>query len=491
MIRKIMVWIVLFFMIITTYASIIYDYDFFGVKPIPSAWIGKEFESKESVRLILNPIFYVGNWNGRLVKLTGPWWGKPTNPAENSFYLQDELPPFLKLTFEFYNKNFGLYTEIPVEEEFEYKILQFNDGSNFISNPPYIDLNFPKYAYLYFSNNDFFASIGRFPIIWGDAKYPVHISPTTSLDNITFALKFFNAVYTFHAIASYPLLSTNEYNIQKNYSDQHTAGMYFYEPSKYIFAHRIDFYNSFLKDVQLRIGIGELNVVGGKFPDIIDLNPAVIFHNTYGEGYSNVTGSIDFSLRIDKWLKFYGEFVLDDFKSPTEQNSNYKPGAQAFNIGISVNVAPFELWCEYAESSEWMYVTNYLPYLRINVRQFVIQNSPSSRLLVDYPLGFLYGPDAKLFAVGLNTSIFDISFNIEYNHLIKGQVNDNGVVRWKWFWDSWPGNVAESGATVPPKTVDAVYDILKLNLKWQNFEAFGKIINFSNYILGVKALWKM
>jgi len=186
-------------------------------------------------------------------------------------------------------------------------------------------------------------------------------------------------------------------------------------------------------------------------------------------------------------IKLYGEIVIDDAKTPTESGSSYKPGAQAYNIGGSINVRNTKIWAEYGETSEWMYVTNYLPYLRINVRKFFIQNIPGGRFMPDYPVGFIYGPDAKMFSVGINGELkeFDLSYSFEYNHLIKGQVNDNGTVRWKWFWDSWPGNVTEAGATTPPKVEDAIYDIFSFEVKWKNLSLFGKSVNFNNYIFGL------
>jgi len=335
------------------------------------------------------------------------------------------------------SNSFCLYLEIPLEKEYTNKLLTLNTSNN-IPFDLSVDLNFPKQAYLYYAGDNFYTSVGRYKLSWDDAKYPVHISPTTTLDNLTFAIRFPEVNYTFHALPTYPLLAPEEYNIQKSYSAQHTAGMYFYEPSKYIFAHRLDFYGNIGSDFKTRIGLSELNIVGGKFPDLIDLSPVLIYHNTYGEGFSNVTGGLDFSVSYRDIFKLYGEFVLDDLQGPTEIGYSYKPGSQAYDIGGSIRIEDTELWVEYAETSEWMYVTNYLPYLRINVRKFFIQNVPGGRYMPDYPLGFIYGPDAKMFSFGINGKLkeLDLSYSLEYNHLIKGQVSDNGTIRWKWFWDS-------------------------------------------------------
>lgn len=459
--------------------------NFTGAYPIPSAWIGNVTTTVRT-RLEINFSLYTANWSSNIINKYSGWWGVPANPAENIFYLSEEIPPFLNLVFDYSTTNLTFYLEIPLEKEYRNKLLTLSEGNNLPINPfdmskMSVDLNFPDIGYIYYANDTAYLAIGRFPLKWGDAKYPVHISPTTYQDNATFALKFPGMTYTFHAITSYPLLSNQEYEIQKNYSDQHTAGRYFYEPSKWIIGHRFDFYNTF-GDVNLKIGLGELNIVGGKHLDLVDLNPALIFHNTYGEGYRNVTGSVDFTFN---WKSFslYGEYVSDDIVGPTEVGHSYKPGAYSYDLGGEMNFGNISLWGEYNYISEWMYVTNYLPYLRINVRHFDLENNPSGRLMFDYPLGFIYGPDAQMFSFGAKGVVSDVEFEFAYNHLVKGLVNDNGTIRWKWFWDSWPYNVSESGSTTPPKAGQKDYNILTLRISWNNFSLFYKTIDLERYFI--------
>jgi hypothetical protein len=461
-----------------------------GAYPVPGLWLGNPSVIAQT-RLELNFSLYTANWSNTIVTKDAAWWGVPANPAENIFYLPEEIPPFLNLIFDYTAWNMGFYLELPLKKEYRNTLLTLSDGNNLpfnLLNPLdmsklSVDLNFPTIGYIYYANERLFFAVGRFPLKWGDAKFPVHISPTTYQDNATFAIRFSGMTYTFHAITSYPLLSPNEYHIQTHYSDQHTSGRYFYEPSKWIIAHRLDFYNMY-GDVNLRVGFGELNIVGGKHLDLIDLNPILIYHNTYGEGYRNVTGSVDFSF-VWKSLNLYGEFVVDDAKTPTEYNSSYKPSASAYNMGIKLDFDALSLWFEYAETSEWMYVTNYLPYLRINVRHFDLENNPGVRFMFDYPLGFIYGPDAKMFSFGLEGNLLGADFQVMYNLLTKGLVDDNGTIRWKWFWDSWPGNVSEPGATTPPKAREKNYNIFSLKLTWQNFTVFYKTIDFDKYFLSV------
>ncbi|MBO8160959.1 MAG: hypothetical protein H0Z24_04930 [Thermosipho sp. (in: Bacteria)] len=463
-----------------SFSAIVYDSD---VAPIPSEWLNGY---NETFKIDVNffPWIAFGNWDSNFVTKY-PWgWGKPTNPAENNFYLFNEIPPLMSFTFEFSKNGFTLFSKVDIQKEPITRTKEFENNlfiQPFDINTLSFDMNFPELFYVYYANQNLFLSIGRFPIKWGAAKYPITISDTTFQDNITFSTKIDNFRYTYHIISSYSLLSPEEQYIQSNYSDRHNPGLYFDAPYKTIIAHRFDF--EFNK---LRIGIGDLNVVGGKFPDLIDLNPLMFFHNTYGEGYSNVMASVDFTYKFNSNITFYGEFSMDDFEVPTtEAGSNYKPTSYGYNLGGKYKNDNFDFYIEYDHTSEWMYITNYLPYLRINVRHFYLDNLTSpKRSLMDFPLGFIYGPDATMVSVGINFNQKELKINFEYNLLFKGTVIDDGIQRWKWFWDSWYGNVTPDATYEVVDSEDVMYNIININISYMQFSLKVKTINFDNFLIG-------
>ncbi|ONN27796.1 hypothetical protein XJ44_02180 [Thermosipho affectus] len=408
--------------------------------------------------LQINLSYAFGNWQkSYILKGDGP--GRALNPAESGFYIFEKIPPYLNFEILFQNNNFVLYTNIPFSKETTVKIKDPFLNFSFTS----FDMNGPENFLLGYLKKDLFIGIGRYPIKWGDSKYPITISDTTFQDNLTISKKFENFTYTYHFISSFPLLTKEEKHIQENYYEKHTPNLYFFEPFKTIVAHRFEF---FLDD--FRIAIGELNVVGGKAPDLIDLNPLMFFHNTYGEGYSNVLSSVDFSYSF-KNLKIFGEFALDDYITPTE-TEDYKPNAYGYNLGIEFNLDNFNIWFEYDFTSEWMYITNYLPYLRINVRHFYLDNNNSpGRALADFPLGFRYGPDATMVSMGGNYKIENLKISFTYNFLVKGTVNDDGKIRWKWFWDAWNENVSPQGIKIE-KSTDLMYNIIDLLVVYNFFK---------------------
>ena len=423
------------------------------------------FESKFSLNLQIS----VSTLENKFVThLNNNSWYAPTNPAENLFYTFNYIKPFLNFEIAYNLQNLIIYTTIPFQKETISKAKDPSTNFLLVDNKPSLDLNGPENFLVGYITDNVFLGIGRFPIHWEDAKYPISISDTTFQDNLTFSAKIYNFKFTCHLISSYPILSQNEQEIQQKYTDQHTPYTKFYEPYKTIAAHRFDFFFG-----NTRIGIGEINVIGGKFPDLIDINPLMFYHNTYGEGYSNVMASVDFSAKFNEKLKLYGEFCLDDYNTPTEKGSEYKPNAFGYNIGSKFSFGKFNFWIEYDFTSEWMYITNYLPYLRINVRHFYLDNLTSPhRSLMDYPLGFKYGPDATMLSIGFNFNDedrFDIS--CEYNLLLKGTVKekDTNIIRWKWFWDSWPKNVEQKNVDFSfEKSSDLLYNIVAIELTYKN-----------------------
>ena len=75
----------------------------YGVNPVPEEWVKKSSVEKSEVRLVFSPALYFANWSSNVVTKYAGWWGVPTNPAQNVFYLQDELPELLKLVFNYRN----------------------------------------------------------------------------------------------------------------------------------------------------------------------------------------------------------------------------------------------------------------------------------------------------------------------------------------------------------------------------------------------------
>ena len=398
----------------------------------------------------------------------------PINPAELLFYLQDKVLPFGNVILHFENNNIKFHFEYPIQYDLSGRLKYITNsiGFDFETLYYYLDPSLPLFSYLSLIEENFKINIGRFPLKWGNALYPVTVSPTIFQDNFNLVFYFPKTKYYFLAISSYPGFTSEE----KSVFGQNL------EDIKTIFAHRIEF--DFNK---INFSIGELNVIGGRTPDIIDIGPVVIYHHNFRNN-SNVVGMMDLNVDLTENFSIYGEFSVDDIILAEEAGGITRPFAYAYVLGFEKSFSEdFVLRGEYDFVNEWMYTTYDSPYMTVNVRHMF--TTKDGRFFADYPLGFIYGPDARMLTLNLSTKIFDIPFVFEYNYLVKGTVVEDGLERWRWFWDGWTSNTV----SLPVKGEYKKYNIFTLSSESSFISLYAKLINFSKFYLGIfyKLDWKL
>ncbi len=370
-----------------------------------------------------------------------------TNPAEKIFYSQDQLEAQFRFDFHFELQGMTLHIEIPLSHEYEER-LRF-DGPILLFNIVKLDASYPSKAYFKYENELLGFSFGKYPLSWGPAYYPMTIAPNTVHNNFTFFAKFPFAKYYFHLIGS----------DSRNLSEV-----------KHIIGHRLEFnFGDF------EMSLGEINIIGGRYPDFIDINPLMIYHNNY-RGNSNVIGSLDLTYKTP-FANYYFEFSMDDFVLPEERDGSTIPFTYGLAYGTNLNLPIGNLIIEKSFTSEWMYITYAQHYMTHSVRHYY----PSKTVprLADYPLGFLYGPDTDMFSIIFKGELFGIDTLVEYNYLTKATVIENDTTRWKWFWDGLPlKDQLVSGER-------AKYNLLTLNFSKGPFRVYFKTVDFQDYILGV------
>ncbi|MGC8699301.1 MAG: capsule assembly Wzi family protein [Candidatus Acidifodinimicrobium sp.] len=306
-------------------------------------------------------------------------------------------------------------------------------GLNFSLSPSEeaFDFNFPDEGYASYYSKNFFFNFGRSKLSWGPMTHGLTLSDNSPYyDEGSFIyttpadfIKRFS--FTYNAISVNPILTQAEYYEQSHYLDP-MADRIYDEPSKYLFAHRIDF----LVTNNFRIGLGELDLVGGKFPDLTDFNPFIIWHNVYGRGYSNSFGSLDFSYVPVKSLQLYGEFALDQDQNPVTPEptpgnvpADYKPVAYGYGIGAKYSWGDWndmsQMGVEYYYTLPWMY-NRWEPYLKFTNRIMRLSNNPASIFYTDYPFGYMYGPDAQTLNIFFRKHIDNIDIDSGFMWLRKG-----------------------------------------------------------------------
>lgn len=298
----------------------------------------------------------------------------------------------------------------------------------FMGNILAFDFSFPSFGYLSYSTNHLFLNVGRNKLSWGPMRNGLTISNASDYyDNFTGSytgsMGKGNFTYTFNLISSSSLLSNKEWEKQDKAWDLNQQDRIYNTPAKHIIGHRFDFQP--LK--WFRFGIGEVNAVGGKSPDLTDFSPVIIYHNTYGEGYSNVMLSADFSIVPFSGLNIYGEFTLDDYAGPTEPSKKGKPKAYAYGGGIEyvfnflddgIGSAALEIY----HTDTWIY-NRWQPLLKMTNRTITKSELPGARDTNEYPLGFKYGPDVNSFAIFIDAMYDDFSLNARYERFTQGEID--------------------------------------------------------------------
>jgi hypothetical protein len=210
--------------------------------------------------------------------------------------------------------------------------------------------------------------------------------------------------YSWYLIRLDPILSDTERlelesindgstpNPEVNADDQVT----YTESAKHLAVHKF----LFTPLPWLSLGIAELNMIGGRTPQLADFSPLTLFHSNFDEGTTNQTMSITLNVTPLEGILLYSEFFLYEKVMATERQDGYKPTARAVQAGLTALSTPYldlgsgrlRLDAEAAYVDPFCYARWY--DLKKYTSRFVYVEPGHGRIWVDYPLGFYLGPDA-------------------------------------------------------------------------------------------------
>jgi len=198
-------------------------------------------------------------------------------------------------------------------------------------------------------------------------------------------------------------------------------------------------------------GIGEMNLIGGKFPDLNQINPLGIYHDTYDPDFHSYTFSIDASFVPSPNHFLFSELLINEIEVTGERNED--PTALGAQIGYwyilptkssSFHRIAFEL----THIDTWTYSDN-VPYLTMYQRQY------RNQFNYDIPLGYSYGGDCEQFSIlytyisGNNTMI-----DVTLSHLSKGEINfsplEDGTMPYEYAdkWQARPSGTVEQWSSI-------------------------------------------
>ena len=329
---------------------------------------------------------------------------------------------------------------------------------NFISSTPWTNIpyvgntkyavthaQYPHVAFVEYSSDYLFLSIGRRLWSLGPGKYSFLLSPVQPyLDSASFGLDYpeekFSLSYRFFIISG----SNATLNRDKK---EDTDDVY-----KTVFIHEFSYERE-----NLIIGFGELNLVYDTVPTLIDFSPFVLWHNQYQEEHSNVMIELSLEGRIGP-VRLYGLYAQDDICLSNEGN-NLKPTALGFAFGFDwligkgeVYTSPLRRDTDYAYTAptlrtdggihlegSFYWATNWLYNRRSSAQdgtfssdrygkimlpwRFYSSNGGYTELENAYYLGYPYGPGTISAELGASYEDENMSVRGYISLMLRGEIS--------------------------------------------------------------------
>ncbi len=350
--------------------------------------------------------------------------------------------PFVYFTI---NEKYSSYFEVFLEYGIKKDLEAFQDQSiahNTVYNPNEMDINLSFENWISLKNDLLGMKVGRQALSYGPSKSRgVAFSGAPYHDAIETSIQFPHVTYymTFTAINPY-LGGTPIQSSSPNAVDQFPIGSEEYqqrqhgsvpnqhriydEPYKHVAYHRLD-----ISIGLARIGLVEQLVIGGKYPDLRDINPMLYWHNNYGDGFSNSITSLDLALNFKSVGSFYIEVALDDVQyGDAEKGGNPAVFAAlaGWNHTFSIYNGNLKVLFE-AIYTDPLYGNSKLPLLKHTNRTVYKSNYRSREepsfvdtFVVDYPVGYYRGPDKLDFWLDVEYQKETRKYGLELAYLQSG-----------------------------------------------------------------------
>jgi hypothetical protein len=165
---------------------------------------------------------------------------------------------------------------------------------------------------------------------------------------------------------------------------------------------------------------GEMNLVGGKFPDFNMVNPFGVYHDTYDTRFHSYTFLFSGSIVPAKRHFIFFEFLSNEIKVDGERNQD--PTALGYQLGYWYvlpvgGTAKHRIAIEATHIDGWTY-SDITPYLMMYQRQ------ARREVYYDIPLGYSYGGDCEQVSLAY-TLISAAGARIEFraSRLDKGEID--------------------------------------------------------------------
>lgn len=350
-----------------------------------------------------------------------------------------ELPPLLSMGVLAHSEHFSILLN-PELRASTFALLTDYGYTNYPRNLWRFDTNFPYRGVATYWSGEFEARCGRDKLNLGPGRWST-LTVNKNMPYFDYGMAAFHVPgfsLSGYLIRLNPVLSFDE----DDYVEAIIAGTetnleqnsYYYDALTNVHSKTLTVGRVTFEPVPwLTIAVQQMNLIGGRYPQLTDLNPLIVFHNLYMEGFYSVPAALSFGCTPVPGLYLYGEFVLYDVSFGDETGLSTNPNAAAFQGGLTALSRPWldlgpgrlRLDCEWSYSSPWMY-SKYIS-LRKFTSRFVFVEPYYGRYWVDFPLGFYRGPDcweldAKLsYGPPRGWEVF-----LLWQHTVKGEVDMYG-----------------------------------------------------------------
>ncbi|MFQ5453084.1 MAG: capsule assembly Wzi family protein, partial [Candidatus Zixiibacteriota bacterium] len=266
-------------------------------------------------------------------------------------------------------------------------------------------------AFVYYKSGSIDILVGRFASFWGP-RHSLALSSRNSMDGFE---------YTFHwgrLALSYRLAKLDRLKLFNDITSATESSDL--SINRYFAGHRLDIFLS----KKLRIGFYETIIFGGagRQLDLYYLNPIIFFHSYQlnQDLNDNTFLGFDFTFKPKPGIKFYGQFLVDDFQIDKKTQADQEPNQYGLIIGTHfIDVAPsFDIKLEYNRITNRTF-NQILEHNRYQVNNRLISGA--------------FGNDYDLILVTLNRWFNDhltVSLVYSYMRQGEGQVTDDWTEPW-------------------------------------------------------------
>jgi hypothetical protein len=430
--------------------------------------------------------FFPGNKQypfGETFEIFNGNWGSLHLPAEQGV-AYNQVPPALSLSLAYpFSPHVFAYARASLKRDMRAWFLD-PAGGNWPTTANEVDLNEPSLGYLVADASWGRALFGRFPVHLGPSpefsllvggQKPFHDGALVTLKAPAFRYHFFFAsLHTWLEGTPRGDTSSTNYPVgseawrQRHYvqHDAENAHLRVYdERAKSLVVHRVEWLLGEARENAGRLGaaavpqpskfklaswgavfgLSEMQTIGGKVPDLFDVAPFMVWHNDFKYGYTNNLVHVDARINSPFGLSLFGELAMDDLPYAPKEGEKQKAILGGLLGSEYRFLGPAYAWVQrlhfiHTDPKLYRFVQ---PYNSLYARQVLNTNmQPSSdpnfmdRLVIDYPVGYVRGGDARDFWSTTELSAnkrpwlpFGAQFTLKLAYLQHGQTDERTQVQ--------------------------------------------------------------